>query len=71
MMTILIHPQFRSESEAYHASSDALSAAYAAPAVRTYRDAVERETAVQIARLCHYRGAREYLCEVGLEDGDE
>jgi hypothetical protein len=67
-MTIPIHLQFRSESEAYRAASDSLSAAYEGLATRSFSESIERETAIQVARLTHFRCSQEYLCEFRDED---
>lgn len=45
-----------------------MSAVYDGPIARSYSQATDRETAIQIARAAHYASAREYLGDLGLED---
>lgn len=71
-MAIKIHPRFESESAAYRAATDALTESYGGLASRNYREAINRETAIQIARLTHWRCTREYIDGIfGDEEGDE
>jgi flavin-binding protein dodecin len=63
---IQVHKRFKSEAEAYRASADTLDAAHQQPVTLNWAASVERETAMQIAKLAHYRCAQEYL-QVGGE----
>ncbi len=69
-MPIQIHPRFPSERDAYLDSGDALNAVYDGAIARTYLQAVDRETAISIARLAHHCSAREYLGALEVEDQD-
>lgn len=61
---INIHQKFTSESQAYRAASDALSAAYDCLAEQNHINTVECETALQVARMTHWQCSREYLAEI-------
>lgn len=58
---ITTHRPYRSELEAYVAATDALDDAHHQPAALTYGAALDRETALQVARLTHWRAAEERL----------